>query len=254
MPLSPRRRTVAAPDVPCTVPPGPGRLRPVERVLAALNRWGREAFTALFGDRDGGGKLEAAVREGYAALRLQVRSDDPAVLAWPWEALHDPQAGPLGQVSQVERRLDAIGDPPALDPRLPQHRLHILLVTARPYARDVAYRSISRPLVDLIASRKLPAEIHLLRPPTFERLREHLREKPRHYHILHFDGHGAYGLAADPAADLARAGRAHTFSAPQGCLGPGRDDARFLCCHGGAGTVGAAPPRAWSQERSGGWS
>ncbi|HEV3458943.1 MAG TPA: tetratricopeptide repeat protein [Thermoanaerobaculia bacterium] len=189
-----------------------------ERVLAALDRWGREAFGALFGDRDGGGKLELAVREGYASLRLQIRSDDPAVLAWPWEALHDPQAGPLGQVSQVERRLDAIGDPPALDPRLPRQRLHILLVTARPYARDVAYRSISRPLVELIADRQLPAEIHLLRPPTFDRLREHLRERPHHYHILHFDGHGAYGVTADAAGGLASTGRAHTFAAPQGCL------------------------------------
>jgi tetratricopeptide (TPR) repeat protein len=192
-----------------------------ERVLAALDRWGREAFGSLFGDRDGGGKLEGAVREGYASLRLQIRSDDPAVLAWPWEALHDPQAGPLGQVSQVERRLDAIGDPPALDPRLPRQRLNVLLVTARPYARDVAYRSISRPLVELIAGRQVSAEIHLLRPPTFDRLREHLRERPHHYHILHFDGHGAYGAhgeVPETAGGLASAGRAHTFGAAQGCL------------------------------------
>jgi hypothetical protein len=32
-----------------------------------------------------------------------------------------------------------------------------------------------------------------LRPPTFDRLREHLREKPCYYHILHFDSHGETG-------------------------------------------------------------
>ncbi|HEV3076159.1 MAG TPA: tetratricopeptide repeat protein [Thermoanaerobaculia bacterium] len=182
------------------------------QVLAALERWGTEAFGALFGDRDGGGMLAAATREGYAALRLQIRSDEPAVLAWPWEALYDPQAGPLGQVSQVERRLDASGDPPPLHPDLPRQRLHILLVTTRPYEHDVEYRSISRPLVELIAAQRFPADVHLLRPPTFERLREHLRERPHYYHILHFDGHGSYKPA--PAAG----GSFHVFSGASGRL------------------------------------
>ena len=52
------------------------------------------------------------------------------------------------------------------------------------------------PLVELIEKEKLPAQVELLRPPTFENLREHLREHPGFYHILHFDGHGGY-LAAD---------------------------------------------------------
>jgi hypothetical protein len=191
-----------------------------DRVRGALEGWGRAAFGALFGDRDGGRMLADAVRgkRGHAALRLQIRSDDPAVLAWPWEALHDPQAGPLGQLSQVERRLDAAADPTPLDPHLPRDRVHILLVTARPYERDVGYRSISRPLVEMIARRALPAEIHVLRPPTFARLRDHLRERPHHYHILHFDGHGAYG-AAEPAAALGGGGGpAHRFGGPSGRL------------------------------------
>jgi hypothetical protein len=189
-----------------------------ERVLAALDAWARAAFAALFDERDAGTMLAAAVRDGYAALRLQIRSDDPSVLAWPWEALHDPQAGPLGQVSQAERRLDAAADPAPLDPHLPRDRVHILLVTARPYDRDVGYRSISRPLVEMIARRALPAEIHLLRPPTFARLRDHLRERPHHYHILHFDGHGAYGAAEPPAGLGGDATAAHRFAGPSGCL------------------------------------
>ncbi|MCP4689748.1 MAG: CHAT domain-containing protein, partial [Desulfobacterales bacterium] len=67
-----------------------------------------------------------------------------------------------------------------------------LLVTARPYENDVQYRSISRLLVELIEERDLPARVHVLRPPTFDSLRDHLRENPNFYHILHFDGHGAY--------------------------------------------------------------
>ena len=47
------------------------------------------------------------------------------------------------------------------------------------------------PLVELIEKEKLPASVHLLRPPTFDRLREHLLERPHFYHLIHFDGHGS---------------------------------------------------------------
>ena len=54
------------------------------------------------------------------------------------------------------------------------------------------YRSIARPLIELIRSENLPAHVDILRPPTFDQLREHLHEHPGYYHVLHFDGHGAY--------------------------------------------------------------
>ena len=58
-----------------------------------------------------------------------------------------------------------------------------------------------------------PAEVTVLRPPTFARLREHLRERPDYYHIVHFDGHGAYGTPVGPAG-----GDRHKFQGPQGHL------------------------------------
>jgi tetratricopeptide (TPR) repeat protein len=184
-----------------------------ERVLVALDAWGKTAFGALFGDRDGGAMLDRAIRNGHAAMRLQLWSDDPRVLSWPWEALDDPKYGPLGQLVQIERRMDQVGDPPALSEKLPKDGVNILLVTARPYESDVQYRSISRPLVELAHGGKLPANVHVLRPPTFDRLRDHLRERPGYYHILHFDGHGAY--AASSGGGSARGGLApaHAFAA-----------------------------------------
>jgi hypothetical protein len=84
-------------------------------------------------------------------------------------------------------------------PRVTQHggatSIHILLITARPYEGDVRYRALSRPLVELIEKQLLPAQVTALRPPTFDTLRAHLRERPAYYHIVHFDGHGGYGLA-----------------------------------------------------------
>jgi hypothetical protein len=35
----------------------------------------------------------------------------------------------------------------------------------------------------------IPAGVHILRPPNFDRLREHLRQRPHFYHLIHFDGH-----------------------------------------------------------------
>ncbi|MBI2838416.1 MAG: tetratricopeptide repeat protein [Acidobacteria bacterium] len=174
-----------------------------ERVLAALAAWGRQTFTALFEHLQAAEFLNEAKDGGrFDRLCLQIASDDARVLAWPWEALEDPLSGRLAQTCQVERRLNEVADPPQLDPDLPRDCVNILLVTARPYADDVRFRSISRPLVELIEEHHLPAHVELLRPPSFDALRRHLQEHPNTYHVVHFDGHGGYGaklpgLAAD---------------------------------------------------------
>lgn len=156
-----------------------------DHVLDALRAWGTEAFYLLF-DRPHAGNWLAS------STIIQVRGDDPHTLSWPWEALYDPQAGAyLAHQRLVERRLNRLPDPqPTAD--LPNGRVNILLVVCRPFEHDVRYRSIARPLIELIQSRNLPAHVDVLRPPTFDQLREHLRQHPGYYHFLQFDGHAAY--------------------------------------------------------------
>jgi len=72
------------------------------RVLAALRTWGTQAFNALFDNREGGRMLDEAVKNGYEELLLQVWSDDPRVLAWPWEALSDPSSSVLAHSCRIE--------------------------------------------------------------------------------------------------------------------------------------------------------
>jgi tetratricopeptide (TPR) repeat protein len=171
-----------------------------ERILASLRAWGEQAFLVLFGERAAARLFDASTAAGYSNLDLQIAGDDPRVLAWPWEALRDPELGWLAQTCQIERRLNTVRDPQPIPDSLPKDRVNILLVVARPFGeRDVSFRSIARPLVDLVEKQGLPASVELLRPPTFDRLREHLRERPGHYHILHFDGHGGYGEHSDAA-------------------------------------------------------
>jgi hypothetical protein len=192
--------------------PFPPETEHAERVLKALKDWGEQTFEALFDNRSAGRMFEAATSDDYSGLHLQISSDDARVLAWPWEALRDPEVGVLAHTCQIERRLNKTPDPPPLSASLPNDQVNILLVVARPYGeRDIGFRSIARPLVELIEKEKLPAYVELLRPPTFDQLREHLRERPGFYHILHFDGHGAY------SAEVPGTG-GYTFQGPEGKL------------------------------------
>ena len=162
------------------------------------------------------------MRDGTEHLQLRIIANEPTVLAWPWEALHDPERGYLAHKCHIERQLNNVADPPPLPENLPRDRLNILLVTARPFEGDVEYRSISRALVEQIEANRLAACVTVLRPPTFDALREELGRRPGYYHILHFDGHGGYGVIADDAqhaATLADAVNPHAFQkGPQGCL------------------------------------
>ncbi len=184
-----------------------------ENIRDALDDWGKKTFTALFGAGKPYGWFDRATEKGDDNLRLQIMSDDPVVLGWPWEALHAPEKTYLSVASLVERRMNGVGDPVEVSDKLPKDRINILLVTARPYDDDVHYRSISRPLVELIEKHKLPAKVHVLRPPTFERLLEHLKERPDFYHVVHFDGHGGYGVGefSGPNGD-------HQYQGPEGVL------------------------------------
>jgi hypothetical protein len=170
-----------------------------ERVQASLKAWGEGAFEALFRSGRGRDFYHDAYRAGLENLTLKIASDDPRMLAWPWEALRDPQtSGTLAQHCRMERQLSGQHDPLDLPATLPRDRINILLITARPYDADVGFRALSRPLLDLIAQDNLPVSVEMLRPPTFEQLRTHLHARPGYYHIVHFDGHGGYGPGVAP--------------------------------------------------------
>ena len=56
--------------------------------------------------------------------------------------------------------------------------LKLLVVTARPGgARDVGYRTISRPLLAMVRDAALPVEVELLRPATYRSLVEYLERR-----------------------------------------------------------------------------
>ena len=169
-----------------------------ERVQDCLQEWGKSCFEALF-QKQAYLWFQEARQNGLENLHLKISSDDPGVLAWPWEALHDPEGGTLAHHCRIERQINKnLNDPLPLPDKLPKDRINILLVIARPGGdADVGFHALSRPLVELTRDRHLPVHIDVLRPPTFDQLRQQLHDKPGFYHIVHFDGHGGYGVAGD---------------------------------------------------------
>ena len=70
-------------------------------------------------------------------------------------------------------------------------------MTARPRGgRDVGYRTIARPLIEMLRQTQLPVQVDIVRPGSYRPLVEHLQTvRTRHgvgyYHLIHFDLHGA---------------------------------------------------------------
>ncbi|MDR1736138.1 MAG: tetratricopeptide repeat protein [Oscillospiraceae bacterium] len=167
-----------------------------DAVQTALSDWGRDAFDALF---DSGGQAQnwynSARNAGLAELSLEIVSDDAAVMSWPWEVLESASDGLLALQCRIERRVENKGGDSLTLPDLTQSgQLNILYIIARPYGDgDVGFQTLARPVLDFAGKEKWPVHIDVLRPPTFDKLRSVLEEKPGFYHIVHFDGHGGFG-------------------------------------------------------------
>lgn len=161
-----------------------------ENIQDTLKNWGLECFDALFTGH-AQNWYYTAQQSGLKNLIIKVTSDDPAILAYPWEALYSDDDEYIAQQCRIERQLSNVADVRPFTTELPLNQLNILYIIARPYGeKDIDFQTLARPLVDFVADGNWPVKIDLLRPPTFDRLREVLRTNPNFYHVVHFDGHG----------------------------------------------------------------
>ncbi|MDJ0705470.1 MAG: tetratricopeptide repeat protein [Leptolyngbyaceae cyanobacterium MO_188.B28] len=79
---------------------------------------------------------------------------------------------------------------------MPEEQLNILLVIARPYGkRDIALRTIARPMLAALAPIRAQVNLKVLRPPSFDQFQSELNARKGFYHIVHFDGHGSFDAA-----------------------------------------------------------
>lgn len=169
---------------------------PFENIrIKAVNQliidYGCRLFHQLFGN------IPVEVFNGisYSDLTISIHEYSPAFGMLYWESMReDKNTLPLVIKGVIIRRINKSHINETLIPKsLFIKKINLLLVTARPdEGNDVNYRTVQRPLVQLIENSNFPINLHILRPGTFEKFVHHLMGKgPGYYHIVHFDLHGA---------------------------------------------------------------
>src|SRR6185369_10633394 len=183
--------------------PAPTIARRIEGRMADL---GAELFKAVFQANDDARDVWSRVRERLPKTRIEIITGVAEAATIPWELLREPKTdSPLALAVQSFVRAQPNT---SLAPHLPvkkKGKIRILLVICRPRGeQDVPFRSVaSRLIKGLDESNREAYDLDVLRPPTFEQLGKVLREAHREgkpYHVVHFDGHGAYIEVKEPGA------------------------------------------------------
>ena len=212
--------------------------------VAVLREYGEKLFAQVFGGAAGLG-YQVLRGRGFDRCRIEVVGG-AGLHRLHWEALFDPELdAPLVVRVPVVRRVAL--RPARFEVAGPWPTLNILVVTARPNgARDVGFRTISRPLVAAVRQAAVPVRVEMVRPGTWAGLRAHLEAaREEHgtgwYHLVHFDVHGAF---ADREA-LRAGARAGRFLFGEG--GPDGFEGKQGFLFFETGTAGAADPRSAQQ-------
>ncbi len=139
------------------------------------------------------------LRGNLKQVKIEIVGNSPEFHALHWEAMRDKDLPrPLAvDCVMIRKRIDKAASVAANMAESPI--INLLVVIARPdEEHDVGYRTIARPLIEVIENSHLPVNIDLLRPGTYESLERHLEAKGAgYYHIIHFDCHGALMAYAD---------------------------------------------------------
>ena len=175
------------------VDPAPEIAREVEARLAMR---GEELFGRVFRSSPEAMELWFAVKGAVSDTRVEVATGVDGAAGIPWELLRDPAtSGVLAVRAGSFVRSLAEGSAPVAVPSA-QETLRVLQVICRPGGRDdVPFRSVASHLVRLSSGAREAFQLDVLRPPTFAQLARVLQaaklaESP--YHVVHFDGHGAW--------------------------------------------------------------
>jgi tetratricopeptide (TPR) repeat protein len=156
-----------------------------------IRQAGENLFSQLFSQPHIYNRYQQILQQDLQNLVIEI-SGSPEFHSLHWEALKDANlSSPLALDSLILRKDSRPQNLPA-DVR-ETTTINLLIVTSRPAGRrDVGYRTISRPLVELLRNSSLPVRVHILRPATYESLSKHLAEVGKSfYQVVHFDVHGA---------------------------------------------------------------
>ncbi len=168
------------------------------RIEARLPEIGKALFNAAFGAIKCQRVFDRFQEADMAHRVLTIDAENAAILALPWELLHDPSGGYLFRERphiSVRRRISG-----AIGGRRPfkiqaKTTPHLLFVVSRPSdAGFIDPRADPRAVLDAL-DKYAPGRVtwEFLRPATLNALTERLDDdKKPAIDILHFDGHGVF--------------------------------------------------------------
>jgi hypothetical protein len=165
-----------------------------QKAAASITHYGATLFAQIFVDQHARDQYKQATRQGLPTIQIEI-AGSPTFHRLHWEALYDPdlKTSLSLHIPIIRQNITPQTYPATMRP---SPTINVLVVVARPGGpRDMAYRTISRPLLDELQKIKQPVAVTLLRPGTYLALQEHLEKITRergvgYYHIIHFDTHG----------------------------------------------------------------
>ena len=177
--------------------PEPSRSQAVETGLSNL---GRLLFESVFVSVEQAQSAFAQAKtQGLTEYGLVVISQRAQFLELPWELMNEPETGYLAaQLQWVVRRSNAdalphfTGASPDDDDT---QQFNVLLVSPLP-SQDTTGQQSAAPhtgnmageTLKVLESVDVEVVLDVLRPPSFDALDQHLRDRPGHYHLVHLDG------------------------------------------------------------------
>ena len=178
------------------------------RAKASIREYGEDLFKQVFQSDINAYDRYREVSQDLSQVTIEIESISPEFQAIHWEALQDGNFEPPASILAIQCVFSRKSKRSTVAKAnvKPSPTINLLVVTARPgLDEDVAYRAISRPLVQAIRNAKLRVNIDLLRPGTYEALSDHLDAKGNgYYHIVHFDVHGSLKSYEELEAGIAR--------------------------------------------------
>jgi tetratricopeptide (TPR) repeat protein len=176
------------------IDPAPAIASRIEKRLVAL---GIDLFEKVFEANRDTIRLWNTASPTLPDMRVEVATSVEDATAIPWELLRDPSTDTvlaLSAGSFVRVHPGAAQAP--VPPEDSAATIRVLLAICRPGGRgDVPFRSVASHLVRLSRTAREAFQLDVLRPPSFAqlaRLLEAARRNGRPYHVVHFDGHGAF--------------------------------------------------------------
>lgn len=159
---------------------------------AEFESGGTALFSHIFLENEPAREAYLRAAKALRSVQFEIGANGAAALDPVWEYLRDPERGWLALESRGIVRVSS----PMKVPRAGKLPARVLFVISRPgQAQDVPFRSVARPSLEALWSMPDEFETIVLRPPTFEKLKETLALasiEGRPFDIVHFDGHGVF--------------------------------------------------------------